>query len=1233
MITKVDHDISGLYEEESYFMFRPRPDQPERYDQQQGFYNSNTQGVAWLVGGNASGCLGAEQEIYDPVLKRKRRVDSIDSDFHVWSINDHGERIIAKASHPKIYGVEDLYRITLSVGHQFIVTLGHRVLTDQGWREIGDIVRELHQLCSQKSCADSEFLSVINTERKFDDRIREVRRSGYLTIQNREVLLSHFCTRSFGQESFSEIASEASTLPVSEIARKQFPECERHSSHKPSNFQGCYFSGHRQNDAQFQLVSDIGQASFPQLADALGHNRLYSLEDDLDILQECIRVDQQSCHLSKNHFFPSGRHDCEAQRPHALGLYLRSSGLDDIHAQGSFASNLAKSRHQEWQRFLANSYSRQNTRSSSGRSAKEISEETYQPHLIGGDGKPSYITSIEFLRKDCYWDFSVDQFENYWMDGVYHHNTTEVALAKIAKLVLRDQPPPRKDTPFWIISGTYEQTMAVAWKEKLYGHGHIPGSEVDWDRVRWYRPHQEWPYEIPLKPWPDRPGKNWTLVFKSYEQGRAPLQAQSIGGFCFIEQFPWGLLEEVLRGCRDYNFPGSKFCEFTPVDPNLSIEVERMLEEPELIPEGWEFYRANTQCALEAGHVEPQWFTEFFGMVSDEMVDTRMTGGWASFVGQIYQTFNPLVHCVGDEKIDFPTNIFHRRGIDWGAGPANAFCCLWLYRNGLGQNYVYDEYYSTDQNLTTVDHLCEVCDRWPWPNKNPHFGTTYADPSDPDNIRIAQKLPLYTEGNYDQLDMSKGLNAVLEGIEHIRWLLKPTVRKVDVDTGEIRMEPRLFIHRKNCPNLSRQMRSYRWLASRQVGINPRDARREPLKKEDHACLAGSVEVQCEGGYNRCIADLKVGDYVYSHRGLANVDAVQCTGVEELFEVILCDGTTVECTENHPFWTGRGLVPCKSLNTSQEPERAVNTSNTKTKNGGDTQTLNIEMRDTTFTQKLKEQCLLFTERFGKTIVEQYQRVATFITKMKIMTTTAFVTSNVLRPVTTICGMVQFNSPELITIQKHGNVQLQPRKNGQKKILKREKFLEERQLMFNGRNENISNTSVRDAERSFRAALRYPDSALIIAEKNPGKEEKSVQNAGLNLFTAFRKRERLAASRANTNEDRVFVLKCTGRNEHKESISNHKTASSAVVAAKRQRTKPVLQSVAEKTVVSVRSLNIRVLVYNLSTSDGTFFANGVLVSNCDALRYIVFSEAQQQGLTPSSAKREDRSRQHGVHLHRR
>ena len=56
--------------------------------------------------------------------------------------------------------------------------------------------------------------------------------------------------------------------------------------------------------------------------------------------------------------------------------------------------------------------------------------------------------------------------------------TTECCMYKLSQFVLHT-PPPRKDTPFWIIAGSYEQTMEACWVEKLYGHGHIPKSEVD----------------------------------------------------------------------------------------------------------------------------------------------------------------------------------------------------------------------------------------------------------------------------------------------------------------------------------------------------------------------------------------------------------------------------------------------------------------------------------------------------------------------------------------------------------------------------------------------------------------------------------------------------------------------------------------------------------------------------------------------------------------------------------
>lgn len=446
------------------------------------------------------------------------------------------------------------------------------------------------------------------------------------------------------------------------------------------------------------------------------------------------------------------------------------------------------------------------------------------------------------------------------MAGVWNHNTTTTLLAKVARFIY-ETPPPRPDTPFWVIAKSYDQVTKTCWKEKLYGQGHILDKDVDWPRVGWYKSKQRLPYSVPLKP--DAKGNNWMLEFRSYEQGIGAMMAQAIGGFAFVEQFPWGVFEEVLRGCREYNFPGSKLVEYTPVDPDLSVDIEEMMEngyEPDTgkqpglryLPKNWKIFHANTMCAMEAGHVDEKWFEEFFGMVPEDMRDVRMLGLFASFEGVIYKDFNTATHCMGDEIWSRLKNCTHFRGIDWGAGPENDFVCTWGARNGLGQWFIYDEYVSNDQSKTTVDHLSQVYEQWEWPDTS-HYGASFCDPSSPDNIRIANKLSVYNPA-VENLHMMRGKNAVIEGIEHVQYLLKPQIPVpmvdekgmpiIDPETGKvkIRMEPKLFIHRQNCPKLVQQMKTYRWMRGAdpkaKSGRNPKDAAKAPLKHNDH-CVDSS----------------------------------------------------------------------------------------------------------------------------------------------------------------------------------------------------------------------------------------------------------------------------------------------------------------------------------------------------------------------------------------------------------
>ncbi|WP_321377074.1 hypothetical protein [Trichococcus shcherbakoviae] len=431
--------------------------------------------------------------------------------------------------------------------------------------------------------------------------------------------------------------------------------------------------------------------------------------------------------------------------------------------------------------------------------------------------------------------------------------TTEAAAHKIGMFVLQQQPPPRANTPFWVISNTYEQVCGVLWAEKLFGHGHIPVCEVDYDNIRWLSSKMDWPLSVPLKPWPGRPGKNWLLEFKSYEQGRRAMQARSIGGFCFSEQFPWQLFVETVRGCREYMFPGGQFAEFTPIEPELCIAVGKAMDNPQLRKSGWKFYRCSTKA--NRPNLAEGWFDQFFATVPDELVETRMTGALAIFEGCIYQSFNSSIHVVDDTVIRYPfvSGAEHYRGADWGSSVEHPFACVWGYRDGMGDWKIYDEYWCADQGKVLMDHAIEIEARslcWGWPE--PDFfeepkdwqvdfvkqvrkrakemrpnGTiwlfkqqhrdTFGDPSRPDCLTGFTNCGIRT---------SAASNSVYKGIDCVRSLLK-----VNPLTGKAK----IAIHRR-CEHLIEELRKYRWMQSKKDTsgrmLNPKVAAPVPLKRDD-----------------------------------------------------------------------------------------------------------------------------------------------------------------------------------------------------------------------------------------------------------------------------------------------------------------------------------------------------------------------------------------------------------------
>lgn len=414
---------------------------------------------------------------------------------------------------------------------------------------------------------------------------------------------------------------------------------------------------------------------------------------------------------------------------------------------------------------------------------------------------------------------------------------TEASAYKCAQFLLHKQPPPRKDTPFWVLTNTMHVAGEVLWKEKLLGNGHIPHCEIDWSRISWHDKKANHPTTVPLLPWPEErggdPAKNWQIEFKSFEMGREALQAASIGGFWFSEQFPVDLFTEALVRCRDYLHLGGQFAEFTPLEPDLCVWIEQLQEET---PAGWGFYRGNTDENRQ--NLAPGAVEAFMATVPDELVETRLRGALATFEGAIYPGFNVNIHVVPDELLArIPGGCWHAMGTDWGSSIEHPHVTLWGCLDGVGDWWIYDEYWNCEQTKTTFDRAQDIvarCARWQWPiargqahgmeivrlaSTDPHFGMNFADPSRPGEIN---EFAMYG------IPTAPAANRVYDGINLVRSLLK-----VQPTTGR----PRLFIARR-CKHLIDELRKYRWRKSRKPTegnfLNPAAAAPQPLKREDDA---------------------------------------------------------------------------------------------------------------------------------------------------------------------------------------------------------------------------------------------------------------------------------------------------------------------------------------------------------------------------------------------------------------
>lgn len=346
------------------------------------------------------------------------------------------------------------------------------------------------------------------------------------------------------------------------------------------------------------------------------------------------------------------------------------------------------------------------------------------------------------------------------------------------------------------------------------------------------------------------------------------------------------------------------------------------------------------------------------------------------------------------------------------------------------------------------------------------------------------------------------------------------------------------------------------------------------------CLIGETLVETEFG-QKPIRDVNVGDLVWTRKGLKKVYDVQMTGRKPVLDVTLSNGVVITGTAEHKLWVEengwlelQNLFPGAKLLAFKGDEKCQSF----------TKEFDIvrSSEDTLQTETVSH----FTELFTKITSELFQTVSKFTTKMVTSTITTFQTSNVCQQ-----EIIRKNTNSKVVSQLHQN-------------------RNESTQISSGQRLRGDISSVKTAEMSSTPTQTIQDGVRKNAEmKGVGKVLKEKLKKLVNFASA-----RNVRKSSSLNEGNRTVL----TNATKSDTSSQIRVLSVTPHSSQQIHSQLAQKNADTN--SVFSLNHQTLnsgknfskeirkngsqiekeVWNLSVEDAhEYFANGVLVKNCDEL----------------------------------
>ena len=340
---------------------------------------------------------------------------------------------------------------------------------------------------------------------------------------------------------------------------------------------------------------------------------------------------------------------------------------------------------------------------------------------------------------------------------------------------------------------------------------------------------------------------------------------------------------------------------------------------------------------------------------------------------------------------------------------------------------------------------------------------------------------------------------------------------------------------------------------------------QTYEEHGHLCFTADTTVATKRG-DVPIVDVKIGDYVLTRKGYSKVYNSFCTSCKsQIIIVSLCVGK-LRCTDNHPIYTERGFIPANQLKSTDIITIIKNGKPCKERLSSTTVldlfailSQNLKVIGHTIVAGLREtgkpSKSTCTAICGSVQTGLFLKAMMFIILMAITITTHLIISP-------LCLMKIMLNTTMKTFQR-----------GAKPNFAKFSKTTGRKLLTGINPKRVANGILKTLKSRWKTGSTGLSSVLCAAEsshRGPFKAQSSAQTAA-NQSGA----ETMASMMLNA------LVGCVVQNLRSISTLKKSVALNGV---------PL-------------SVGGEAAVYDISVDDGEFFANNILVHNCDTFRYVV------------------------------